>query len=106
MVVGSESNVIIGGKSVYIFFARYPYSCASADGVLPLMGVLCRTHLQDLLGTTVQIHYEVFRSLPCPPRPCPTALVTAPTAASPTPFATPLLLPHSPVVYLYLHLIM
>ncbi|KAI0309142.1 hypothetical protein OF83DRAFT_1159243 [Amylostereum chailletii] len=72
-VVGSESNVIIGG----------------------------RTHLQDLIKTTAQIHYEVFRSSPCPHHPCHCTHCGVPNALGAI-FATPLLLR---LVYLYLHLI-
>ncbi|KAI0308789.1 hypothetical protein OF83DRAFT_1160114, partial [Amylostereum chailletii] len=85
-VVGSESNVIIGGKLVCgagFFFARY------------------LTHLQDLIETTAQIHYEAFRSSPCPHHPHHCTHCGVPNALGAV-FATPLLLR---LVYLYLHLI-
>lgn len=79
-VVGSERNVIIDGKPVrgrknrwgvinveneahcefnYLrnFLTRYVV-VPRAVPCLPL----CRTHLQDLIESTAQIHYEAFRS--------------------------------------------
>jgi septin 3/9/12 len=82
-VVGSEANVIIGGKAVRgrknrwgvvnvedenhcefthlrNFLTRYVLCqyIASHDTKQSLL----RTHLQDLIETTAQIHYEAFRS--------------------------------------------
>jgi septin family protein len=37
-------------------------SCVDWTGVLVLNEMSFRTHLQDLIETTAQIHYEAFRS--------------------------------------------
>ncbi|KAE9388781.1 cell division/GTP binding protein [Gymnopus androsaceus JB14] len=52
-VVGSESNVIISGTPV-----RGRKNRLGSE----LRNFLTRTHLQDLIETTAQIHYEAFRS--------------------------------------------
>lgn len=64
-VVGSENNVIIDGKSVRGRKTRWgvvnvedPNHCEFVH----LRNFLTRTHLQDLIETTAQIHYEAFRS--------------------------------------------
>ena len=83
-VVGSERNVLIDGRQVrgrknrwgviniedekhcefvYLrnFLTRYvflQYSLYHTNGVV----LAFRTHLQDLIETTAQIHYEAFRS--------------------------------------------
>ncbi|KAJ8092524.1 cell division control protein [Marasmius tenuissimus] len=64
-VVGSEQNVIIDGKTVRgrknrwgVVNVEDPNHCEFTD----LRNFLTRTHLQDLIETTAQIHYEAFRS--------------------------------------------
>ncbi|KAK7034729.1 cell division control protein [Paramarasmius palmivorus] len=64
-VVGSEQNVIIDGRSVRgrknrwgVVNVEDPNHCEFTD----LRNFLTRTHLQDLIETTAQIHYEAFRS--------------------------------------------
>lgn len=64
-IVGSENNVIIGGKSVRgrrnrwgVVNVEDPTHCEFVN----LRDFLLRTHLQDLIETTAQIHYEAFRS--------------------------------------------
>ncbi|KAF9023516.1 GTP binding protein [Hymenopellis radicata] len=64
-IVGSENNVIIDGKSVRgrknrwgVVNVEDPNHCEFVD----LRNFLTRTHLQDLIETTAQIHYEAFRS--------------------------------------------
>ena len=84
-VVGSEQSVIIDGKSVrgrknrwgvvnvedekhcefiYLrnFLTRSVTSLYSLRVPLNLTMLKHRTHLQDLIETTAQIHYEAFRS--------------------------------------------
>ncbi|CAG8439506.1 8533_t:CDS:10 [Diversispora eburnea] len=54
-IVGSEKNVVIDGKSVRGRRNRW--------GVINVENENhCETHLQDLIETTAQIHYEAFRS--------------------------------------------
>ncbi|KAJ6526293.1 Septin-type guanine nucleotide-binding (G) domain-containing protein [Mycena vulgaris] len=64
-IVGSETNVIIDGKSVRgrknrwgVVNVENKDHCEFMD----LRDFLTRTHLQDLIETTAQIHYEAFRS--------------------------------------------
>ena len=64
-VVGSEASVIIDGKSVRgrknrwgVINVENPAHCE----FMHLRNFLTRTHLQDLIETTAQIHYEAFRS--------------------------------------------
>ncbi|TFK54631.1 GTP binding protein [Heliocybe sulcata] len=64
-VVGSERNVIIDGKTVRgrknrwgVVNVEDPAHCEFVH----LRNFLTRTHLQDLIETTAQIHYEAFRS--------------------------------------------
>nr|GAT51301.1 septin homolog spn2 [Mycena chlorophos] len=64
-IVGSETNVIIDGKSVRgrknrwgVVNVENKEHCEFVD----LRDFLTRTHLQDLIETTAQIHYEAFRS--------------------------------------------
>jgi len=64
-VVGSESNVIINGAPVRgrknrwgVVNVEDPNHCE----FLGLRKFWTRTHLQDLIETTAQIHYEAFRS--------------------------------------------
>ena len=64
-IVGSERNVIIDGRTVRGRKTRWgvvnvedPTHCEFNS----LRDFLTRTHLQDLIETTAQIHYEAFRS--------------------------------------------
>jgi len=64
-VVGSESNVIIGGKAVRGRKHRWGVVNVEDENhceFVFLRNFLTRTHLQDLIETTAQIHYEAFRS--------------------------------------------
>jgi len=64
-VVGSENNVIIDGKSVRGRKNRWGVvnvEDANHCEFMHLRNFLTRTHLQDLIETTAQIHYEAFRS--------------------------------------------
>jgi len=63
-VVGSEKTVVIDGKSVRgrrnrwgVVNVEDPTHCEFVN----LRNFLTRTHLQDLIETTAQIHYEAFR---------------------------------------------
>ncbi len=64
-IVGSEKESVINGKSVRARVNRWglinvedPNHCE----FVYLRDFLTRTHLQDLIDTTSQIHYEAFRS--------------------------------------------
>ncbi|KAK7038228.1 Septin ring protein [Favolaschia claudopus] len=64
-IVGSDTSVIIDGKSVRgrknrwgVVNVENKEHCEFMD----LRDFLTRTHLQDLIETTAQIHYEAFRS--------------------------------------------
>jgi len=64
-VVGSANNLIIDGKSVR--GRRNRWGVVNVEDVnhcefMHLRNFLLRTHLQDLIETTAQIHYEAFRS--------------------------------------------
>jgi len=64
-VVGSENNVIIDGKSVRGRKNRWGVVNVEDQNhceFMHLRNFLTRTHLQDLIETTAQIHYEAFRS--------------------------------------------
>nr|CAG8474439.1 5911_t:CDS:10 [Entrophospora candida] len=64
-VVGSEKNVIIDGKSVHGRKNRWGVINVEDENhceFVHLRDFLTRTHLQDLIETTAQIHYESFRS--------------------------------------------
>jgi len=64
-VVGSERNVIIDGKSVRGRKNRWGVVNVESEQhceFMHLRNFLTRTHLQDLIETTAQIHYEAFRS--------------------------------------------
>jgi septin 3/9/12 len=81
-VVGSEANVIIDGKSVRgrknrwgVVNVEDPNHCEFTHlrnfltryilcWLIPYAKLIkvYRTHLQDLIETTAQIHYEAFRS--------------------------------------------
>ncbi|TDL24728.1 septin ring protein [Rickenella mellea] len=64
-VVGSERNVIIEGKPVRGRKNRWGVINIEDERhceFVYLRNFLTRTHLQDLIETTAQIHYEAFRS--------------------------------------------
>lgn len=64
-IVGSERNVIIAGKSVRGRKNRWGVINIEDENhceFVYLRNFLLRTHLQDLIETTAQIHYEAFRS--------------------------------------------
>jgi septin 3/9/12 len=64
-VVGSERTVVIDGKSVR--GRKNKWGVVNVEDekhceFVYLRNFLTRTHLQDLIETTAQIHYEAFRS--------------------------------------------
>jgi len=64
-VVGSERSVVIDGKSVRGRKNRWGVINVEDERhceFVYLRNFLTRTHLQDLIETTAQIHYETFRS--------------------------------------------
>ncbi|CAO3638012.1 unnamed protein product [Cunninghamella echinulata] len=64
-VIGSEKNIIINGKSVRGRKSRYGIINVENEEhceFIHLRNFLTRTHLQDLVETTAQIHYEAFRA--------------------------------------------
>ena len=64
-VVGSEKTVVIDGKQVRGRQNRYGVVNVENEShceFTHLRNFLTRTHLQDLIETTAQIHYEAFRS--------------------------------------------
>lgn len=64
-VVGSERSVVIDGKQVRGRKNRYGVVNVENEShceFVHLRNFLTRTHLQDLIETTAQIHYEAFRS--------------------------------------------
>jgi len=64
-VVGSERTVILDGKSVRGRKNRWGVINVEDEKhceFVYLRNFLTRTHLQDLIETTAQIHYEAFRS--------------------------------------------
>ncbi|EST05035.1 Cell division protein GTP binding [Kalmanozyma brasiliensis GHG001] len=64
-VVGSEQSVVIDGKQVRGRKNRYGIVNVENEShceFTHLRNFLTRTHLQDLIETTAQIHYEAFRS--------------------------------------------
>ncbi|THH11987.1 hypothetical protein EW145_g275 [Phellinidium pouzarii] len=64
-VVGSERNVLIDGKQVRGRKNRWGVINIEDENhceFVYLRNFLTRTHLQDLIETTAQIHYEAFRS--------------------------------------------
>lgn len=64
-VVGSEQTVIVDGKSVRGRKNRWGVVNVENEQhceFMHLRNFLTRTHLQDLIETTAQIHYEAFRS--------------------------------------------
>ena len=64
-VVGSEKNIVVGGKSVRGRQNRWGVINVEDEShceFVSLRNFLTRTHLQDLIETTSQIHYETFRA--------------------------------------------
>ncbi|CAO3610418.1 unnamed protein product [Mucor fragilis] len=64
-IVGSERNVVIDGKPVRGRKNRYGVINVENEEhceFIYLRNFLTRTHLQDLIETTAQIHYEAFRA--------------------------------------------
>ncbi|WVQ68842.1 uncharacterized protein L199_007051 [Kwoniella botswanensis] len=64
-IVGSEKSVIIDGKPVRARKNRWGVINVEDENhceFIYLRNFLTRTHLQDLIETTAQIHYESFRS--------------------------------------------
>lgn len=64
-VVGSEKSIIVGGKQVRGRQNRWGVINVEDENhceFVYLRNFLTRTHLQDLIETTSQIHYETFRS--------------------------------------------
>lgn len=64
-IVGSERNVVIDGKPVRGRKNRYGVINVENEEhceFMYLRNFLTRTHLQDLIETTAQIHYEAFRA--------------------------------------------
>lgn len=64
-VVGSEKNIVVGGKSVRGRQNRWGIINVEDENhceFVSLRNFLTRTHLQDLIETTSQIHYETYRA--------------------------------------------
>lgn len=64
-VVGSEKNITIAGKEVRGRQNRWGVINVEDEShceFVSLRNFLTRTHLQDLIETTSQIHYETFRA--------------------------------------------
>lgn len=81
-VVGSEKTIVVGGKQVRGRQNRWGVvngECSPREYIFPMLiypkvedethcefvylrNFLTRTHLQDLIETTSQIHYESFRA--------------------------------------------
>ncbi|KAF5869857.1 putative cell division control protein 10 protein [Botrytis fragariae] len=64
-VVGSEKDIIVGGKPVRGRQNRWGVINVEDENhceFVYLRNFLTRTHLQDLIETTSQIHYETFRA--------------------------------------------
>ncbi|RJE25631.1 AIG1 family [Aspergillus sclerotialis] len=64
-VVGSEKNIIVNGKQVRGRQNRWGVINVEDENhceFVYLRNFLTRTHLQDLVETTSQIHYETFRA--------------------------------------------
>ncbi|PSS27194.1 hypothetical protein M430DRAFT_130462 [Amorphotheca resinae ATCC 22711] len=64
-VVGSEKSIIVGGKQVRGRQNRWGVINVEDEThceFVYLRNFLTRTHLQDLIETTSQIHYETFRA--------------------------------------------
>ena len=64
-VVGSEKDIVIGGQRVRGRQNRWGFINVEDENhceFVQLRNFLTRTHLQDLIETTSQIHYETFRA--------------------------------------------
>jgi septin 3/9/12 len=64
-VVGSEKNIVVDGKQVRGRQNRWGVINVEDENhceFVSLRNFLTRTHLQDLIETTSQIHYETFRA--------------------------------------------
>ena len=64
-VVGSEKSIIVNGKQVRGRQNRWGVINVEDENhceFVYLRNFLLRTHLQDLIETTSQIHYETFRA--------------------------------------------
>ncbi|KAI9054046.1 hypothetical protein LZ554_001217 [Drepanopeziza brunnea f. sp. 'monogermtubi'] len=64
-VVGSEKSILVGGKQVRGRQNRWGIINVEDENhceFVYLRNFLTRTHLQDLIETTSQIHYETFRA--------------------------------------------
>lgn len=64
-VVGSEKSIVVGGRSVRGRQNRWGIINVEDEDhceFVSLRDFLTRTHLQDLIETTSQIHYETFRA--------------------------------------------
>ncbi|KAL1612462.1 cell division control protein [Paraconiothyrium brasiliense] len=64
-VVGSEKNIVVNGKQVRGRQNRWGFINVEDENhceFVYLRNFLTRTHLQDLIETTSQIHYESFRA--------------------------------------------
>ena len=64
-VVGSENSIMVGGRSVRGRQNRWSVINIEDENhceFVSLRNFLTRTHLQDLIETTSQIHYETFRA--------------------------------------------
>ena len=64
-VVGSENSIMINGRSVRGRQNRWGVINVEDEShceFVALRNFLTRTHLQDLIETTSQIHYETFRA--------------------------------------------
>ena len=64
-IVGSENSIVVGGRSVRGRQNRWGVINVEDENhceFVSLRNFLTRTHLQDLIETTSQIHYETFRA--------------------------------------------
>ncbi|KAL8779524.1 MAG: hypothetical protein Q9213_006893 [Squamulea squamosa] len=64
-VVGSENSIVVNGRQVRGRQTRWGVINVEDENhceFVALRNFLTRTHLQDLIETTSQIHYEVFRA--------------------------------------------
>ena len=64
-VVGSEKTIVVGGRQVRGRQNRWGIVNVEDENhceFVYLRNFLTRTHLQDLIETTSQIHYESFRA--------------------------------------------
>jgi septin 3/9/12 len=64
-VVGSEKNIVVDGRQVRGRQNRWGVINVEDENhceFVSLRNFLTRTHLQDLVETTSQIHYETFRA--------------------------------------------